>query len=87
MAFPPPPPAIEPAPATHLFSITPNDGATFTTATRAIYIGAAGDLAVQAISDSAPMTLSNVPAGTVLQIAAMAVFATGTTASGIVGMW
>ena len=88
MTYLPPLPEIPPAPATHLFAITPSDTTIFPTATRAIWIGGAGNVAVVALSDAgSPVTLTAVAAGTLLQIAAQRVMATGTTATDIVGMW
>lgn len=84
----PPLPSIPPAPAVHLFAITPSDTMVFPTATRGLWIGGAGNVAIVALSDTgSPVTLTAVPAGTLLQIAAQQVMATGTTATDIVGMW
>ncbi len=88
MTYHPPLPSIPPAPAAHLFAITPSDATIFPTATRGIWVGGAGNIAIVALSDTgSPVTLTAVPAGTLLQIAAQQVMATGTTATDIVGMW
>ena len=83
----PPLPGIPPAPATHLFAITPSDTVTFPTATRGLWIGGAGNVAVKALSDSVAVTFSAVSAGTMLPVCAVQVMATGTTAADIVGTW
>lgn len=83
----PPLPPIPPAPATHLFAITPSDTVTFPNATRAIWVGGAGNIAIVAQGDTTPVTISGVAAGTMLQIAAAQVMATNTTATLLVGMW
>lgn len=76
-------------PARDLYAITPSDAVDFVNAgiyLRRLYVGGAGNLAVIAIDDSAPVTFLNVPAGTTLEVRVRAVMATGTTATGIVGM-
>lgn len=65
------------------FAITPDDGASFVS--RGIYIGTGGDVALQLHKDSAPVVWRNVPAGTFLPVVVRAVYATGTTASDIIG--
>ncbi len=56
---------------------------------RALWIGGAGDVAVVAVNDelAAPVTISAVPAGTVLPIRAMYVMSTNTTATLIVALY
>lgn len=65
-------------------AITPNDTTVFA-ATRALWIGGAGAVAVT-FADGTTATLSGVPAGTRLPIAVTQVKATGTTATLIVGL-
>lgn len=74
-------------PARRLFAITPNDSTSFDFATRGIYVGTAGDLAVLGIGDTVPVTLVGVPAGSLVPVAAQKVMATGTTAGSLVGMY
>lgn len=50
-----------------------------------LYIGSAGAVAV-VMADGTQVTFAAVPAGTILPIAVREVLATGTTASGIVGL-
>jgi len=73
-------------PAVSAFEITKNDTTVFPSPTRYIYVGGAGDLAVLLSGDTVPVTLSAVPAGTVLPLCATKVMATNTTATLIVGM-
>lgn len=67
------------------FSITPNDSTTFTTNTRRIYVGGAGNLTL-ITADGTTVTFEAVPVGMVLPVQAKAVKATGTTATNLVGM-
>lgn len=77
---------ISEAPITKLVAITPNDGADLAAATRAVWVGGAGNLRVIAADDATDVTLSGVPAGTLLPIRVKKVFATSTTATLIVGL-
>jgi hypothetical protein len=72
-------------PAASGFAITPSDSASLTEATRALYIGAAGDLTVRMLSGEI-LTLQNVPAGAILPLRTIAVMATGTTAGAIAAL-
>lgn len=73
------------APADTAFTITPNDVADLTDTTRAIYVGASGHLALTTASGS-DVTFTNLPGGTVLPVRARRIKATGTTATGLVGL-
>ena len=61
-------------------AITPSDGANLPHVTTRIWIGGAGTLKVD-MERSGTVTLSGVPAGTILDIAAKKVYATGTSAT------
>lgn len=76
--------SIESAPATSLLAVTPSDSTILNC--RALYVGGAGNVAVTASRDSAAVTLSGVPAGTVLPISASKVMA-ATTATLIVALF
>jgi hypothetical protein len=66
--------------------IVPADAGELTHATRAIYVGAQGD--VRAIMlGGATVTLAGVPAGSFLPLRVRQVLASGTTAADIVGFW
>lgn len=72
-------------PATHAFTISPNDGADLVETTRAIYVGAPGSLTL-VLQSGAEVAFANVTAATVLPVRATRVKASGTTASSMVGM-
>ncbi len=73
------------SPAQHGFAITPHDSVPLTTATRAIYVGTAGNIAAVLIS-GAEVTFSNVPSGSLLPVRLARVKSTGTTASNMLGL-
>ena len=67
-------------------AVTPSDSVALTNVTRAIWVGGAGAIAV-ILQNGATVTLSGVPAGTMLWLRASQVKATGTTATLIVALW
>lgn len=73
------------APAFHGFSITPNDSTDLSEITRAIWVGGAGDITLVLMS-GATLTLPSIPAGTLMPIRAARIMATGTDATGLVGL-
>lgn len=74
------------APASRCFAITPSDSQDLLFVTKAIYIGESGDLVLRSPSGTADVTFMNVVSGTVLDVRAVAIRATGTTAAALVGM-
>lgn len=74
------------SPAKHAVAITPNDAADLATATRGIYVGTGGDIAVVMVGGES-VTFTAVPQGMILSIRVTRVLATGTTASNLVGVW
>jgi len=73
-------------PARNAVAITPDNTATLTYIPRGIYVGGGGSISVVLVSgDSA--SFSNVAAGTILPICPKQVLATGTTASGLIGLY
>jgi hypothetical protein len=72
-------------------AIVPSDTADLPHVTSSIYVGGAGNLVVLMADpgsiDSATVTFTAVPVGTVLQIQARRVMATGTTATNLVAIW
>jgi hypothetical protein len=73
------------APAAGAFAITTSDTGNFYAT--ALYVGTGGDVKVDMEdTDDTAIVFSNVPAGTVLPIRVKRVYATGTTASNIVGL-
>lgn len=73
------------APLTRLFAITPDDATLLAEATRALYVGGAGNVSVLPVGQSTSVTLVGVQAGSVLPIRVARVNDTGTTATSIVG--
>jgi hypothetical protein len=74
-------------PGTILFTITPDDDTDLAqTATRGIYVGTSGDLAVIPLNGEDPVVLPNLAAGIIHPIRARRVRATGTTAVDIIGV-
>jgi hypothetical protein len=74
------------APARGGEEVTPADGSDLTYVSRALYVGAAGDVTA-VMRDGQELTFEAVPGGTLLPIAVTRVKATGTTATGIVAIY
>lgn len=72
-------------PAEHAFPITPSDTAEFDAWAVAIYVGTTGDVRLETWSGEV-VTFTNVPVG-VLPVCTRRIFATGTTAAGLVGLY
>jgi hypothetical protein len=68
-----------------LIAITPSNLDLLPIVTKAIFIGTGGTVSILAQNDTVPVTLT-VGSGAILPIRAKAVFATGTTATGIIGL-
>jgi len=73
------------SPATAAEAVTPNDSQDLQHVTRAIFVGQTGDLAVK-LQSGDEVVLHNVQAGAVYAIRVSQVKATGTTATGLVGL-
>lgn len=78
--------ARQQGPAESLFAVTKSDSTVFTQATRAIWVGGAGDIAVRMV-DQTTGTIAGVAAGTLLPIRCDKVLSTGTTATSIIGFY
>jgi hypothetical protein len=75
-------------PTPFLQTITPSDTVLLPISIRQLWVGVSGNVKVLAVGDSTPVVLPDVPAGTWVIFNNMPiaqVFATGTTATGIVG--
>jgi hypothetical protein len=72
------------SPPEHALEIAPGE-ADLPQATRALYVGVAGDLAVRMLGGAA-VTLRNVPAGSLLPLRVRRVLP-ATSAGGLVGLW
>lgn len=66
--------------------IVPSDATDLAHVTRALYVGSGGEIAAQLASGSV-VTLSAVPGGALLPLRVRRVMSTGTSASGLVGLW
>lgn len=73
-------------PAIHAASITPNDSADLAANTRGIYVGTGGDLRVT-MAGGQTITFKSLTGGMVHPFCTTRVWATGTTASDIVGVY
>jgi hypothetical protein len=74
------------SPATNGEAVTPSDSASFTKASRALYVGGAGTV-VAVMKDGTTLTFVGVPAGAILPIRATRVNSTSTTATNIVALY
>ena len=74
-------------PATRAAAVTPNDSTDLTYASRAIYVGGAGNIKVDTLGGDSAITFVGVPAGTTLAVRATRVYSTSTTATSIVALW
>lgn len=74
------------APAKTAFEIVPDDNADLEGATKAIYVGAGGDIAARPVDSDADVVFRNVVTGTVLAVRLRAVRNSGTTAADLVGL-
>jgi len=73
-------------PASKATAIVPNNAAPLDFATRGIYVGGGGDLRVEMQDGGPPVTFVGLSAGLVLPVRVAQVFATGTTATNLVGL-
>lgn len=74
------------SPASQLITITPSDTVPLAGGVRAIWVGGAGDVAVVGLGDLTPKTLIGAQAGQVIPVFAKFVYATGTTATNLIGL-
>jgi hypothetical protein len=73
-------------PARSLRAVTPNNSTDLDFVPKALWIGAAGNVAILAFEDSAAVTLVGCQAGQIIPVRAKRVLSTGTTATSIVAM-
>ena len=74
------------APPEEAVAIAPENSADLAFATRALYVGTGGDVRLRMLG-GAEITLANLASGSLIPIRATRVFATGTTATGLIGLW
>lgn len=75
------------SPAVNATAVTPSDVTVFDPPTKALYIGADGNVAVMLADDTAAVTFVGVVAGQILPLRAKKVMSTNTTASNIVALF
>lgn len=76
------------APASSLKAVTPHASSNLPDGRcRALWVGGAGDVAIIAENDTVAVTITAVPAGTLLPVRAKAVRVSGTTATNIVALY
>jgi hypothetical protein len=74
------------APAQDCFNIAPDDIGELPKVTKALYIGSGGDVVVRAARADSAVVFRNVPSGYILDVRAIAVRASGTTATDLIGL-
>jgi len=74
------------SPPENAAAIIPDDAALLGNATRAIHVGGGGDLRVRMLGGEI-VTLSGLQPGSMIPLRTRQVFATGTSATAIVGLW
>ncbi len=74
------------SPPENAAEIVPDDAAPLPHVTRALYVGGAGDVTLRMLGGD-EVTFQGLAAGTLLPIRAVLVKLSGTTASGLVGLW
>ena len=74
------------APAQRAFPITPSDSDDLGSFTKAIYVGTGGTIVLRPVGSDADVSFTNVQNGSILDLRCRAIRASGTTASGIVGL-
>lgn len=74
-------------PATNAVAITTSDSEDLVTATRGLYVGVTGNVKVDMLGGTTGVTFANLAAGVIHPLRVTKIYATGTTASSIVGVY
>ena len=74
------------APVSFAAAVTPDDSNDLTNVTRGVYVGASGNVKVDLLGGST-VTFSGLAAGVVHPLRVTRIYATGTTATGILALW
>ena len=74
------------SPSEDCFAILPSDSADLPRATKAIFIGQAGDVTLLPVRGTSEVTFRNLAAGSILDVRVRAVRVTGTTAADLIGL-
>ena len=75
------------SPPTNSFTITPSDTAELPFVTREVWVGGSGNITLRLSNDTSSVVLTAVPVGTRLRLRARQIYATGTTATLLVGLY
>ena len=76
------------SPARNSYAVTPHDTNEIGEfVPKALYVGTGGNISMQLVGDTAAVTFSNVPDGSLLPVRASIIKSTGTTASGIIALY
>jgi hypothetical protein len=75
------------SPAANAAAVTPNNSTDLANATRALYIGGAGDVKVDLVGTGTAVIFAGLAAGTILPVRATRVYAADTDATSIVALW
>lgn len=75
------------SPADNAVAVTPHNSTDFTYASRALYVGGAGNVSVEMVGGQSAVIFVGVQAGSVLPIRVTRVNSTGTTATSIVAIY
>jgi hypothetical protein len=75
------------SPPRNTFVIVPSDTTELPFVTRAVYVGAAGDITLRLAGDTGSQSIKAVPVGAMLPLRVRQIYATGTGASQLVGLY
>lgn len=74
------------SPSRNAFSITPDDVVPLPSLPKAIYVGTGGTIALRGVDSTQDVILYNVANGSIIDVRAKFIRATGTTAMNLVGL-
>jgi hypothetical protein len=75
------------SPAENAVAVTPHDSTDFVTASRALWIGGAGNISVEMVGGQSAVVFTGIQAGTILPLRVTRVNSTSTTATSIVAIY
>lgn len=75
------------SPAENAVAVTPHNSTDLTIATRALWIGGAGNISVEMVGGQSAVVFTGIPAGTLLPLRVTRVNSTSTTATSIVAVY
>ena len=74
------------SPGSHAFAVTPNNDADLAVVTRGVYVGGTGTLKVTMLGGE-EVTFTGLAAGMIHPIRASRIWSTGTSATGVIGIY